>query len=213
MVYPKKNSREDPPSSSRGWSRRASVRGRSTTYAHSSSRPPRPPTPAQPARGSSRPPVHSSQPQPSSSSSPFVDPQVRSSWADQMASKSSQAVPKSKKKDEQEAKGKAPVAAKTSEDVMKVEEEMDTSEVSKGNLSLVHDVDPGDWAPVTMVPTQPTQSRPAVTSGRSTEMDNEEKEETVRRREERMEAVVRFLEEYMDRRDRQVELEIERNGR
>ncbi|KAK6017058.1 zinc knuckle [Ostertagia ostertagi] len=223
MVFPEKNPRKDPPSSTRGWSRRASVRGRSNTTTHSSSRPPPQSTPAQPSRGSSRPPVRSEQPRPPPSSSPFVEPQVRTSWADQMASEGSKTVSKTKKKDGQGAEAEVSTATSTSgvenkksqgvQEVQEVEEEMDTSEVSKENPPLVHNVDPGDWAPTTMAPTQPTFTVPgtswetAIAAGKNIQRDREEKDEALKRRKERMEAVVTFLEEYMDRRDRQRERE------
>ncbi|PIO74753.1 zinc knuckle [Teladorsagia circumcincta] len=135
---------------------------------HVGDRPPPQSTPAQPTRGSSRPAAQSEQTQPPSSSSPFVEPQVTSSWADQMSSESSQATPKSKKKDGHETEVELSTAIatlsveKNPEGAKEAEEEMDTSEVSKERPPLVHNVDPGEWAPATRTTTQPTQSGPEV---------------------------------------------------
>ncbi|KAK6010048.1 hypothetical protein OSTOST_24962, partial [Ostertagia ostertagi] len=58
----------------------------------------------------------------------------------------------------------------------------------------VYNVDPGEWAPTTMAPTQPTQAgleitwETAITAGKNIKKDREEKEEAIKRREEKMQA-------------------------
>ncbi|KAK6019316.1 hypothetical protein OSTOST_15051 [Ostertagia ostertagi] len=220
MSSPGGSLKKDAPSAPRGWSRRRGARGR-FTFSTLNSRQSTPQStrvsPVQPrGTASSRPQSSSPQGQRGArGSSPFKDPLLNTSWAQQVQAEAARLTAEASKKEKkeqkkQESESSSGVEKQSVEKEKKKpqEEEMDTSEVVQEGSALQHDVNPSDWEPSTAntgETNKPTTQLEITcdqmaTAGASMMKKKEEKEKALQRKKERMEAVVHFLEEYSRRR-------------
>ncbi|PIO65887.1 hypothetical protein TELCIR_12418, partial [Teladorsagia circumcincta] len=206
MVSRDSSPQKGSPHAHRGWARRRRVRVRSTSPTQYG--------PTQQLRPASTPPS----PQPpdnfsSSHSSPFVEPELESSWAEQMtaetAKESTQCTvdiskdnKKKEKKDEAEiASGLAALSVgKDADKEQTTEEAMDTTDVAQEDQPSIHGADPDKQGPAIENGQEHhshSTSRDAIVkAATSTNKNNETKEEVLERRKKRMEAVTTFLNEF-----------------
>ncbi|KAK6030398.1 hypothetical protein OSTOST_03482 [Ostertagia ostertagi] len=146
----------------------------------------------------------------SSRSSPFIEPELESSWAEQMTAetaKDSTQYTAATSKDDKKKQGKVEAeiasgiaALSVGKDADKEQEAMDTTDVAQEGQASAHEANPDTRAPAIENGQQDrshlTSKDEIINEGPSTSKITETKEEVLKRRKQRMEAVTTFLDEF-----------------